>query len=68
MQFFEQICDGRTVLSPRVEPNAQRVTDDVYAPCWLEAKRQLGYPLSRVQERLLDQFYEGRAIAAACFV
>lgn len=60
MQFFEQLCNGRTVLSPRIEPNAQRVTDDVDAPCWLEAKRMIGYGLSPIQEHLLERFYERR--------
>jgi hypothetical protein len=58
MQFFEQVCDGRTVLSDKVEPDAQRVTDDVYAPCWIEAKRQLGYALTPTQARLLGEFYD----------
>jgi hypothetical protein len=65
MRFFEQICDGRTVLSPRIEPGAQRVTDDVYAVCWLDAKQRLGYPLSTVQQCLLDTFLEERTCTSS---
>jgi len=60
MHFYEQLCGGRTVLSDRVEPDAQSVTDDVHAPCWLDAKRQLGYTLTPTQARLLADFYERR--------
>jgi hypothetical protein len=65
MQFFEQICGGRTVISPKIERDAQRVTDDVYAVCWLDAKQRLGYPLSTVQQCLLDTFLEERACTSS---
>ncbi|MGZ8339123.1 MAG: hypothetical protein ACXW2U_05360 [Telluria sp.] len=66
MRFFEQILkDGRLVLSPQIEPDADRVMRDADAPFWLEAKRQLGYMLSAVQEVILDESYRKREAALA---
>jgi hypothetical protein len=65
MRFYEQICDGRTVISPIIERNATRVTDDRDAACWLDAKQRLGYPLTPIQQCLLYEFFESRERAAA---
>lgn len=60
MRFFEQICSGRIVISNLIIADAcsdDRVTRDVDAACWIEAKKSLGYGLSAVQEYLLEAFY-----------
>lgn len=60
MRFYEQICDGRPVISLIIEPNAMRVTDDRDAACWLDAKQRLGYPLCPIQQCLLYEFFDRR--------
>lgn len=67
MRFLEQIVSGRTVISDTIiakDDGKDRVTRDIDAACWIEAKKNFGYPLSVVQEWLLDQFYEKRDRAA----
>jgi hypothetical protein len=67
MRFYEQICDGRTVIHSEIvaKPDGRdRVPRDVDASCWIEAKKRLGYGLSITQECLLEEFYEKRERAA----
>ncbi len=65
MRFYEQVFDGRTVISAsivaRADVNGDRVIRDIEADCWIDAKRRFGYMLSAVQEWLLDEFYTKRA-------
>lgn len=61
MRFFEQIVEGRTLISDQLiakDDGIDRVTRDVDAACWIEAKKRLGYALSATQDYLLDKFYE----------
>lgn len=61
MRFYEQRCQGRTIIDTVIDPDdSTQVVDAANACCWIEAKRRLGYPLSTVQEWLLDSFYEER--------
>lgn len=61
MRYYEQRRDGRTIIDTAIDPDeSTEVVDAVNACCWIEAKQRLGWPLSTVQEWLLDQFYQQR--------
>lgn len=61
MRFYEQRCHGRTTIHTEISPDeSSEVVDAVNACCWIEAKQRLGWPLTTVQEWLLDRFYEAR--------
>ena len=58
-RYYEQFTEGRYVISTdRIE--GARIVDAVTAPCWLEAKRQLGYPLSDKDDDRLDDYLAQR--------
>jgi hypothetical protein len=68
MRFYEQINEGRTVISAEVIPEvryADRVTDSVDADCWIDAKQKLGYMLSATQDWLLAEFYRKQGSRSA---
>lgn len=64
MRFYEQVFEGRTVISDQIVAKADaegdRVMRDIDADCWIDAKKKFGYLLSAVQEYLLDEFYKKR--------
>lgn len=64
MQFFEQIVYGRVIIHSEVvtrpDVEADRVVSEIDAECWIEAKKNFGYPLSAVQDWLLGEFYRKR--------
>jgi hypothetical protein len=64
MRFYEQVFDGRTVISDQLvarhDVKGDRVIRDIEADCWIDAKRRFGYMLSGVQEWLLGEFYKKR--------
>lgn len=64
MRFFEQVFEGRTVISAQIVARADAKDDcvmrDIEADCWIDAKKRFGYMLSAVQEWLLDEFYKER--------
>jgi hypothetical protein len=64
MRFYEQVFEGRTVISDqivaRADAKGDRVMRDIEADCWIDAKKRFGYMLSAVQEWLLDEFYKKR--------
>lgn len=68
MRFYEQVFEGRTIISDQIVARADikgdRVMRDIEADCWIDAKKRLGYMLSAVQEWLLDEFYKKRDLLA----
>jgi len=44
---------GRRFIDSRVHAWC-RIEESTQASCWLEAKQKLGFPLTSLQERLLD--------------
>lgn len=69
MRFYEQVFEGRTVISDKLvaNPNTEgdRVMRDIDGDCWIDAKRRFGYFLTGVQEYLLGEFYRKREEALA---
>lgn len=57
-RYYEQLIEGRYVINATGDETQGRIVDAVSAPCWLEAKRQFGYPLSAKDEAKLDEFYQ----------
>ena len=56
-RYYEQLIEGRYVINATGDESQGRIVDAINAPCWLEAKRQMGYYLTAAQEAQLDEFY-----------
>lgn len=68
MRFYEQECNGRTVICHEIvaKPDGiDRVMRDIDADCWIDAKQRLGYMLSATQDWLLAEFYRKRSSRSA---
>lgn len=62
MTFYLQQHEkgGRWIIDSDFPQNAYKVADSREASEWLEAKKNFGFPLTSIQEALLDKHRDAR--------